>query len=561
MYQKEVALAAIPLIAAALFVARGRLAPLDGPLARRRYALAAIGAVVVLPLVHVAIQAIRITLRGDLVYGAEVDGGEGIRRGLEILYDWASEAMPQSARDLMFVTVALVVVASVVRRRVDVLALGALASGLLTIVFAAQSGVAVSRYYIPLLALFVVAASLSLARLPDLIAAAGVLVVFFAFMPPTETRAQVRQWTDEEQQHVEIVRLVAELERSGCVVAADGLDLETSLALPQLTSLDACCTRAGVQRSAYLVLPPYGAETFALRKTCRAGGLEPVLVGRLLGVFACTRVAAGAEGVLAAHRFRSSTDVACRGVIVGGRVVAVDRLGDEVERAILDLVEDPPHVLPDDPEAQQLDTSEEEHDDDDGRPARDGRVGEEADVESPRQRHEAERHGEEPEGSDQADRRGGERRHRVSREVQHATHRILRLARMTRVAGVRDGRLLEADPAAHAAQVARTFGHREECVQRAAGEKPEVTCLLRDVDRAHAVDELVEGRRGCELEPRLALAVLADREDDVRARLPTLDELRDELRRILQVSVHRDHDVAARVLEPCAQRDLMAEVA
>jgi hypothetical protein len=308
VYQKEVALSAIPLIAAALFVARGRLGRWKELSPARRRALAAIGAVVVLPLVHVAIQAIRITRRGELVYGAEVDGGAGIRRGLEILYDWASEAMPQTARDLMFVTVALVVVASVVRRRVDVLALGALASGLLTIVFAAQSGVAVSRYYIPLLALFAVAASLSLARLPGLISAAGVLVVFFAFMPPTETRAEVRQWSAEEQQHAEIVQLVAELERSGCVVAADGLDLETTLALPQLTSLESTAGERMCSSEAYLVLPPYGSERLALTKTCQEGALEPVLGGRLLGVFACSRLRVGAEAVLAAHRFRSAAD-------------------------------------------------------------------------------------------------------------------------------------------------------------------------------------------------------------------------------------------------------------
>ena len=308
VYQKEVALSAIPLLAAALFVARDRLGRWKELSPARRYALAAIGAVVVLPLAHVAIQAIRITLRGELVYGAEVDGGAGIRRGLEILYDWASEAMPQTARDLMFVAVALVVVASVARRRVDVLAVGALASGLLTIVFAAQSGVAVSRYYIPLLALFAVAASLSLARLPDLIAAAGVLVVFFAFMPPTETRAEVRKWSDEEQRHAEIVQLVAELERSGCVVAADGLDLETSLALPRLTSLESASRERTCSSEAYFVLPPFGAERLALTKTCQDGALEPVLGGRLLGVFACSRLHAGAEDALAAHRFRSAAE-------------------------------------------------------------------------------------------------------------------------------------------------------------------------------------------------------------------------------------------------------------
>jgi hypothetical protein len=306
VYQKEVALSAIPLIAAAMFAARPRLRRWEELTPARRLALAAVGAVVLFPLVHVAIQAVRITLRGELVYGAEVDGGAGVWRGLEILYDWASEAMPQTARDLMFVAIALVVVASVVRRRVDVLAVGALASGLLTIIFAAQSGVAVSRYYIPLLALFAVAASLSLARLPDLIAAAGVLVVFFAFIPPTETRAEVRQWSAEEQRHAEIVQLVAELENSGCVIATDGLDLETRLALPQLTGLEGPSRERMCSAEAYLVLPPYGAERLALTKTCEERALAPVLVGRLLGVFACSRLRGGAQDVLAAHRFRSA---------------------------------------------------------------------------------------------------------------------------------------------------------------------------------------------------------------------------------------------------------------
>ena len=224
--------------------------------------------------------------------------------------------MPQTARDLMLVTVALVVVASVVRRKVDVLALGALASGLLTIVFAAQSGVAVSRYYIPLLALFVVAASLSLARLPDLIAAAGVLVVFFAFVPPTETRAQVRQWSGRGAAACEIVRLVAELERSGCAWSADGLDAGDE---PRIAAHEprTCCPERACAAEAYLVLPPVRGRGTRAVEDMRAGGLEPVLVGRLLGVHACTRLAVGAEGVLAAHRFRSSTDVAARRVVAG----------------------------------------------------------------------------------------------------------------------------------------------------------------------------------------------------------------------------------------------------
>ena len=72
-------------------------------------------------------------------------------------------------------------------------------SGALSFVFAAQSGVVATRYYIPVYALFAVALSLSLVRLPRFFQVVGVLVIFFAFMPPSETRAEVSRWTDEER--------------------------------------------------------------------------------------------------------------------------------------------------------------------------------------------------------------------------------------------------------------------------------------------------------------------------------------------------------------------------
>ena len=308
VYQKEVALCAIPLIAAALYVGRSSVSGWRHLSPGRRRALGALGLVAALPLVHVAVQVARITLRGDIVYGAEVDGGAGIARGLRVLYDWAHEAMPQTARDFMLCAVALVIVAAIIRRRIDALALGALASGALTIVFAAQSGVAVSRYYIPIYALFAVAGSLSLARLPELVQAAGVLIVFFAFFPVTEPRAEVTRWSDEEQQHSEIVSLVAGLERSGCTVAAAGLDLETGLALPVLVVLERTGgRRACPEGGAYFVLPPYPGENLPLLSACAPSSLEPIAVGRLLGVHECKRIRADAAEILAASRFRSVT--------------------------------------------------------------------------------------------------------------------------------------------------------------------------------------------------------------------------------------------------------------
>ena len=56
--------------------------------------------------------------------------------------------------------------------------------------------------------------------------------------------------------------------------------------------------------------------------------------------------------------------------------------------------------------------------------------------------------------------------------------------------------------------------------------------------------------------PRRAHAV-----DDVVALAPALDERPEQLGRILQVDVHRDQDVAARVVDAGGERRLLAEVA
>jgi hypothetical protein len=294
VYQKEAALCAIPLMAAAVYAGRARLAGWRRVSRKRRRVLVVLGVVVALPLVHVAVEVIRIALRGDIVYGAEVGGGAGIARGLRVLYDWSHEAMPLNARYLMVASVVLVVVAAVVRRKIDVLAVGALASGALSVVFAAQSGVAATRYYIPIYALFIVALSLTLARLPRLAQAAGVLLVFFAFMPPYEPHAEVSRWSAEEHQQAKIVSLVADLDRSGCTVAAQSLDSETSLALPVLVKLHTPATgRRCTPGGAYFVLPAYPPPSLSLLRACVRRRVEPIALGRSLGVYACGRLRTG----------------------------------------------------------------------------------------------------------------------------------------------------------------------------------------------------------------------------------------------------------------------------
>ena len=109
-------------------------------------------------------------------------------------------------------------------------------------------------------------------------------------------------------------------------------------------------------------------------------------------------------------------------------------------------------------------------------------------------------------------------------------------------------------------RIARPLRHPRERVDGAPRQQPEVARVGGDVGRGHAAEEPVERADGEQPETRLALAPLADRVDDVEALVPALDEIRDHLRRILQVAVDEHDRVAARRVEPGGERDLVAEV-
>jgi hypothetical protein len=275
-YQKETSLAVLPLVAAVLFVGRRRLASWNRLTAGRRAALTAIAAAVVLPFVHIVVESVRIVLRGDLVYDAEVEGGLGAARGLEDLYHWAHEALPGTWRLLAFAAVLLTMAVAVVRRRVDVLALGTLASGVVALGLAGQSGVVNSRYYIPTFALFMVALALSIARLPPPAQLVSLLIAIFVALPPPGTRAEVQLWADEEQDRSALVLSIADLYQSGCTVATAGLGLEAEQALPVLVRIESQGPPADCESAAtYLIVGPE-PQGRPLAKACRDGSLERI---------------------------------------------------------------------------------------------------------------------------------------------------------------------------------------------------------------------------------------------------------------------------------------------
>ena len=314
-YQKETSICVLPLLAGVAIAGWAKLAGWKHLSRARKAALGTVGAVVVLPLLHVAIETLRIVQRGDLVYDAEVGGGRGLVDGVRELWNWTHEAVPENARLLAYGAVVLTVVASIVRRRIDPIAVGALLSGALTFVFAGQSGVVATRYYIPVVALFAVAFALSLARLPTIVVAAGVLAVFFSFMPPPGTRAEVQSWTDEELGNGALVREAADLESSGCVVAAAGLDLETSVALPILVGVERTSDggRTCAPGETFFVAGP-GEDGTALVSACAPEALETLVEAPVGAVYRCAR--------LRSEAVRHPT----RGLVPPPRLVALNRL-------------------------------------------------------------------------------------------------------------------------------------------------------------------------------------------------------------------------------------------
>ena len=241
-----------------------------------------------IPLAHVAVEVVRIASRGDLVYEAEVDAGRGIVRGVEVLWDWVHEVFPPQAQRLVLAAVLLAVVVTIVRRRVDVLVVGALASCVLAFLLAAQSGVAASRYFIPVYALAALALVLSVARLPAIVQVAFLLmVVALSLSFVSGARHEVREWAGVEEEGASLVRAVSNARASGCPVAVAGLEEESRVALPVLvTLLDEPVASSCVGGATYLVIRSSG-EGVALASACADDELE-VLVGlSLAAVYRC----------------------------------------------------------------------------------------------------------------------------------------------------------------------------------------------------------------------------------------------------------------------------------
>ncbi len=162
---------------------------------------------------------------------------------------------------------------------------------------------------------------------------------------------------------------------------------------------------------------------------------------------------------------------------------------------------------------------------------------------------------------DDAKRGARERDDGGRREIHQLPQGPLTLTFCARLDIERNARVAEADPVDQAAVEALTFRQVPgDGVDDATIEQLEIRRIPK-IDAAEPRQHRIEEPGSHSGERTVALAAPLDRIDDHGALAPFLDHRRDQLRRMLQIGVNRDHRVAARSLEAGEQRRLLAKIA
>ena len=130
---------------------------------------------------------------------------------------------------------------------------------------------------------------------------------------------------------------------------------------------------------------------------------------------------------------------------------------------------------------------------------------------------------------------------------------------MRPLVGHADG--IEAHPGEQALHESVALGQLAQHFYGAPVDQAEVADILRDAHRRHRVEHAIEPAGRQPLGGGVPGALGAHAVDDVVALAPARHEGFDQLRRILQVDVHRHDDVAPGMVDAGGQRGFLAEIA
>ena len=203
----------------------------------RRSLLGAIGVGILLPFLPMAVRTIQLALAEERVYSGAT-AGRGLLERLNDQLAEASEFLHTPLFPLLGTAAIVLLAVSALRRGVDWLAVGFLATAVGFVAFAAASGVVASRYYLPplvLLGLALARAAVSLGT--RLVTVAGVLLIAAGAAQWDSARGWVEWWVEVEQGRETLVRESAARASAGCRVDVLGENVEFVQALPVLMPL------------------------------------------------------------------------------------------------------------------------------------------------------------------------------------------------------------------------------------------------------------------------------------------------------------------------------------
>ena len=234
---------------------RQRWARLDS---RRRSAVGLVTAGVLLPFVPIVARTIELSLADDRVY-EEVAAGKSFVERFGDQLGRAEEVLHSPLPMILLAAAVVLLAARTFRLGADWLSTGLLVVALAFLLFAAETGVVASRYYLPPIVLGGLALARSAVPLGSrVVVATGVILIAGGTWQAWDSHGWVEWWVDGEQAHEALVREAAGRAAGGCEVDVVGLNLELVKALPVLMPLADEPPRECTSGERYLVVIDLG---------------------------------------------------------------------------------------------------------------------------------------------------------------------------------------------------------------------------------------------------------------------------------------------------------------
>jgi hypothetical protein len=202
----------------------------------RKVLLCGLGAGLLLPFVPMIVRTVQLSVADSRLY--EDFAQESLLVRLWDQFALADELLHTPLFAVAALAAVVAAIGQLLSSRPDWLAVGLMVTALAFVLFAAESGVEATRYYLPPLTLLCIAIARSIASLGQKAALAlGVVAIASSLVHLPHARDWVEWWVDVELGREPLVRQAAALQEGGCVVDVTGKNIEFVAALPVLMPL------------------------------------------------------------------------------------------------------------------------------------------------------------------------------------------------------------------------------------------------------------------------------------------------------------------------------------